>query len=152
MTPRPFHRWKSFWLGILIACFLGWAWWDSLRFESSVTWHRFTVTNASGAIFIVYGSQDTASPELSWARSDPNTFIYITLSAFVPPGLLRGGDEDPGNLWAAAVSSESPAVYHEVAIEGMRFQPRGDWLILLAFVLPWSGFLIWRGRRMKRLS
>jgi hypothetical protein len=26
MTPRPLHKWKSFWLGILVLGFLGWAW------------------------------------------------------------------------------------------------------------------------------
>ena len=33
-TPRPLYKWKSFWLGILVLGFLGWAWWDSFP-------HRF---------------------------------------------------------------------------------------------------------------
>jgi hypothetical protein len=31
MTPRPIYRWKSFWLGLFVACFLAWAWRDSYR-------------------------------------------------------------------------------------------------------------------------
>ena len=26
MSPRPIHRWKSLWLGILVLLYLGWAW------------------------------------------------------------------------------------------------------------------------------
>ena len=35
-TPRPFYRWKSFWLGLFVLVFLGWAWSDSFRNESAV--------------------------------------------------------------------------------------------------------------------
>jgi hypothetical protein len=40
MTPRPLHRWKSFWFGIVVLVFLGWSWgtskWaiDSLTLET----------------------------------------------------------------------------------------------------------------------
>jgi|GEM_PF-5335040 len=27
MTPRPFHRWKSFWIGIFVIASLCWSWW-----------------------------------------------------------------------------------------------------------------------------
>ena len=33
---RPLYRWKSFWLGVLVLVFLGWACWDSFRHESQV--------------------------------------------------------------------------------------------------------------------
>ena len=29
MKPRPFYRWKSFWLGLCVSVALGWAWWDN---------------------------------------------------------------------------------------------------------------------------
>ena len=29
MKPRPFYRWKSFWLGLCVLVFFGWGWWDS---------------------------------------------------------------------------------------------------------------------------
>ena len=35
MTPRPFYRWKSFWLGLCVLVFLGWAWRDSLSRRAS---------------------------------------------------------------------------------------------------------------------
>ncbi|MCW1922623.1 hypothetical protein OKA05_08660 [Luteolibacter arcticus] len=34
MTPRPCYRWKTFWLGLFVASFLGWAWWDSNSHET----------------------------------------------------------------------------------------------------------------------
>ena len=36
MKPRLLLRRVSFWLGLFVACFLAWAWWDSKRFETSV--------------------------------------------------------------------------------------------------------------------
>jgi hypothetical protein len=36
MPPRPIHRWKSFWLGILVIVFLGWAWARSIHFGEMV--------------------------------------------------------------------------------------------------------------------
>ena len=31
MKPRPFYRRKSFWLGLFVLVFLGWAWWQSFH-------------------------------------------------------------------------------------------------------------------------
>jgi hypothetical protein len=31
MMQRPVHRRVSFWLGLFVACFIVWAWWDSMN-------------------------------------------------------------------------------------------------------------------------
>jgi hypothetical protein len=38
VPTRPIHHWPSFWLGLFVSAFLGWAWWDSHRYFSSLTW------------------------------------------------------------------------------------------------------------------
>ncbi|MCW1926626.1 hypothetical protein OKA05_29000 [Luteolibacter arcticus] len=35
---HPLHRWPSFWLGLFVASFLAWAWWDSHRYFSRIVW------------------------------------------------------------------------------------------------------------------
>ncbi|MCW1886307.1 hypothetical protein OKA04_16335 [Luteolibacter flavescens] len=37
MRP-PLHRWISFWLGLFVIVFVGWAWWDSHRYYSTLIW------------------------------------------------------------------------------------------------------------------
>ena len=38
MPPRSLYRWKTFWFGLLIVVFFAWAWWDSHRHFSAITW------------------------------------------------------------------------------------------------------------------
>jgi len=40
MKPRPFYRWKSFWLGLCVLVFSGWAWWDCGRNSTFATLQR----------------------------------------------------------------------------------------------------------------
>jgi len=51
VRPRPIHYWPSFWLGLFSAAFLGWAWWDSHHYFSSLTWIGNGIAwNADGKI------------------------------------------------------------------------------------------------------
>src|SRR6218665_3773821 len=38
MSQRPIYRWKSFWLGMVVLCFLGWAWARSMKRMDAVRW------------------------------------------------------------------------------------------------------------------
>ena len=38
MRPRPLYKWKSFWLGILVLGFMGWAWARSTARMDGVSW------------------------------------------------------------------------------------------------------------------
>jgi len=51
--PRPFYRWKSFWLGILVLGFLAWAAWDSTRFISGAAFSKWTLSRVMGHTFVV---------------------------------------------------------------------------------------------------
>ena len=62
MTPRPFYRWKSFWFGILVLGFIGWAWRDCSRNKSyiTMTWQRWgtyhEICRAKGATLVLKGT------------------------------------------------------------------------------------------------
>ena len=53
MKPRPFYRWKSFWLGLCVSVALGWAWWDNTH---SRTFFDFRLASSfndpRGSLFI----------------------------------------------------------------------------------------------------
>jgi len=58
MTPRPLHRWKSFWLGILVLGFLGWAWVRSIVYDDRIVWMEagstdiFAFGSRSGRVYV----------------------------------------------------------------------------------------------------
>jgi hypothetical protein len=66
MKPGPNRFWhsarrrSSFWLGLFVACFLAWAWWDSFRSQSTAVseWRNrtFTLSSLDGTIYFVSGS------------------------------------------------------------------------------------------------
>ncbi|MCW1921011.1 hypothetical protein OKA05_00495 [Luteolibacter arcticus] len=59
MTSRPLYRRVSFWLGLFVACFLAWAWWDSYRNGTSLacSWKTGSlwVVQADGSFYIASG-------------------------------------------------------------------------------------------------
>ena len=56
MKASFWHRTRrrpSFWLGLFIACFLAWAWWDSYRMEMSA---GFSATTRSYRVYRIEGA------------------------------------------------------------------------------------------------
>jgi hypothetical protein len=58
MTPRPIYRWKSFWLGVFVACFLAWAWGDSRRCETWLQVGGYGTVRLDGTTFVFKGVLD----------------------------------------------------------------------------------------------
>lgn len=127
MHPRPLHRWKSFWLGLIVLIFLGWAWvrstggWDEVHFTSP------------GSSNAVFGSNATEGLSFGW-----------TDYPFVPEGVsfasFRGGQIN--NWFPEAVTLVGGRTLECVTI--------AHWFLILLFLVPWAGFLFWRIRRMRR--
>jgi hypothetical protein len=156
MTPRPFYRWKSLWFGIFVASFVVGAWWDSIHFHSEVTSRQIRAINEGGGITLERDVHRARAAWLEWMRYDlaPDPRLW----AFEGPLFVRGGGMGLEALNVAAGEDASWG-YHEGEAFFMRVKPRENWLlfiphwlVLIAFVAPWSGFLIWRVRRMKRRS
>src|SRR5262245_27413024 len=116
MKPHPFYRWKSFWLGLFVACFLAWAWWDSHKHQTYVVW--------SGAHYTCYlGRRDG-----------------FTLFADVPWGISLGWRFNRfaiGNLRVPDVWMGWPDVRSVLG---------RDSLIFFSFLGLWGGWLGWRAR------
>jgi hypothetical protein len=131
MSPRPVHRWKSFWFGVLVLAFLGWAWLRSMDVRDSASWRSHggqsccEVSNYHGEVGLVWG--------------DPGTVgLYL-------PGIAFFSDSDSGDDWFPIASLFSLE-------EDMSVLLLAHWFLILLFLLPWTAFLFWRIRRMKRLA
>ncbi|MCW1926397.1 hypothetical protein OKA05_27850 [Luteolibacter arcticus] len=123
MTPRPLHRRVSFWLGLFIACFLGWAWWHSYRY-----------CPGAGVAF--------AGAQISAARQDGATFV------FTPPdqGMARHWiDVEPRASCPDLEDALSTAEGLDV-----RWMRLPDPLVFLTYLALWTAALAWRQRRLRQ--
>ena len=131
MTPCHFHRWKSFWFGVLFLAFLGWAWSRSLRHLDGFFWMapRFHLT----------AGQTTGRVELAWSASSGawgwgESFLWIHEAA----------DNAGEPLFPKAVNWETYPGKIQLTV--------AHWFIILVLLVPWTAFLLWRHRRMKRFA
>lgn len=124
---RPLHRWKSFWLGLFVLVFLGWAWARSTTALSQVLWP----TGTSTAVVIgQFGSRVVLASGESGMTLPPglqfnNVFVDYGDDIFPPSaGFLRR----PKGIFVA------------------------HWFLILLFLVPWFGWLAWRWRRHRILT
>ena len=136
MPARPFYRWKSFWLGILVLAFFGGAWWWSLTHYRAIWFHqgaaRWQVSFTVGTVAIErmkwvpasapvrrLGAVATKVPAVDWRHLPP---------AFERDPWRRSGDGVGYPTWAFAY-----------------------WFVALLFLIPWWAMLVWRWRRQREL-
>ena len=124
MNPRPLYRWKSFWLGVLVIAFLGWAWgWSMDRYFGGYLAARPARVGAvaiPGKISLSIRKTETSGIGYFYEKSDGWTPL--------PPALT----------WSAEWGGIKAAFAY--------------WFLILLFLLAWSGWLAWRWRRIKRLD
>ena len=133
MPPRPIHLWKSFWLGILVLIFLGWAWVRSMSHMDIAAW---IYTSGTQGIFV-----RSTDARLHWFATGPGHSISPTTPHFQVYTYGSG----PAENWFPRFITFEP------------FEDKGGWtlylahwFIILLFLIPWTAFLIWRWQRMKR--
>ena len=120
MAPRPLIKWKSFWLGILVLGFLGWAWVRSMARYDGLFWYSVggTITGASNSGGLLHLVIETPG-----ARLPANPGINVvsrTLAA--------------RDWWPRAFQNTSVA----------------HWFLMLLFLVPWISFLAWRVRKQRK--
>jgi hypothetical protein len=122
MSPRPIHRWKSFWLGLFAAGFLAWAWWDSHTHETiayRAGWTRTTyLYRASGETTIAQG------PSLLFDVSGKSWGYIHQELPLLPP------------VWELS--------------DDVRRITIADPLVFFTYLGLWSAWLAWHGRREQR--
>ena len=124
---RPLYRWKSFWFGVLVIAFLGWAWVRSVKVAD--TWTYGFPSSQMG------GGNEAGTALLYWYADTP-----------AGPGLIAFA-----RPWVNADNPPVRAVKVTFSKELREIKVR-DWFLNLLFLVPWSGWLAWRWRRIKRLA
>ena len=125
---RPVYRWKTFWLGILILTYLGWAWHDSTDARTTAILtapHRWLAVNQlDGQAGFFHGSR---------------------LPSSTPPWNIEF-DRDP----------DSSTIDYIYVVDAIPANTRGiiiaHWLLILVFLALWTALLALRWIRLNRLS
>jgi hypothetical protein len=131
MPPRPLHRWKSFWLGVFVVVFLGWAWARSMGIIDGIRWE------SASAGTLLQADHCDGQILFSYVPSYPVKRSIFELSSQT---FSVSGHWFP---WAVNVMNSIP---------GMHILGIAHWFLILLFLLPWTTWLVWRSRRMKRLA
>ena len=83
MKPRPFYRWKSFWLGLCVLVFLGWTLFASLNRANLLRWRipgslALIVGDTGGRAYVGWGGFIFHHPAAE-ARADriPPPITYV---------------------------------------------------------------------------
>ena len=136
MKPRPFYRWKSFWLGLFVLMFLGAQWEESIQCYRAAAWG-----DSSGrARMVVAQSDSMIMVKLRNARAPTRA---------IPPGFQWGVTpfvKENRQPWF-------PWPWYMESYEGWSLNCAvAHWLLILLFLVPWVGFLAWRVRRQRQQS
>ena len=131
IPPRPVYRWKTFWFGILILAFIGWAWIDSMKHYSGILY-------AVPPQNIFVARQHAGSVVLGWDTSE-QFGVHEFQSAREPSSPY---EHTPWFPKAAAVEKHGANTTASIA----------HWYLLLNSLLLWAVFLAWRRQRLKRLA
>ena len=135
MRRRPFYRWKSFWLGVVVLCFLGWAWARSLSRTEGV--------------------------RVVWGMRYYTLQLYdevVTVEQWDAPAGLGLTPQPPGWIWFSALLKPEDLGVQEEWVLFTRNSWSPAYLTWIAFpvsaafrvcLVMWGGWLLWHGRRRR---
>ena len=130
MTPRRLIRWKSFWFGILVLGFLGWAWAFSLQHYSAIQSNSplgwITVAQFEGDAALLAGRDGQ-----QWEFSTSNSEVAHDPEKYSQALTYHRA------LWQSVVPSRAVLVASHASL-------------VLFFLIPWSAFLAWRWQRQRK--
>jgi hypothetical protein len=132
MPSRPLHRWKTFWLGLLVLIFLGWSWWASMNQIVGVTW-----ASSNGVRQLQLFNYDAMAG--CWIGDDG----YRRTAGFHWDQRKYETEEKEDGIWF-----QPGVALTEQSGNGVKF---AHWFLILLFLVSWAGFLLWRVRRMRPL-
>jgi len=154
VPPRRLIRWKSFWLGILVLGFLGWAWVDSFRHEATVAEGTWNVSSATGGVMMFAFGHPVYDFKMEY---DPiQSDWYAEWSAIQPLFWFQRPEPVDGNWHERAVAARNARELYPAYMENwplsrwMVFIPY--WFILLVACIPWAAFLAWRWNKQRKLT
>jgi hypothetical protein len=135
---RTLYRWKSFWLGLFVLVFLGWAWVVSQTHPFVATWyppagHGVEARNAFNKVRIAWDKEFSFGSGPNLEGPGPGFNAWIHTYGFSDTPFVR-----PFEVFANDINGTGVAVAH--------------WFLILLFRVPWSGWLVCRWRRLKSLE
>lgn len=136
MKPKPLYRSMTFWFGILVIGFICLAWWDSRRVGRGMNIHQFGFVHAGNQLHITF---------------EPDLLGQIWKPDFTRGGVpaIPVGDAFPKLDWGPIMVTDA-VTSRPRRIGSILVIPH--WLPLLAFALPWTGLLLLRARRIRRVK
>ena len=129
MFPRPFHRWKSFWLGVFILSILGWSWARSQHHLDGFLW---------------------MAPRFHLSAGHTTGFIELAWSAAT-------GARGESFIWIHDAAATTGEPLFPKAVNGERYPDQiqltvAYWFLMLIFLVSWSAFLCWWWCRQRRIA
>ena len=165
MSRRPIYRWKSFWLGVVVLCFLGWAWARSMTWRDEVIWQRATEGSGTGAVDgdSVSAWQERGTVGVQWDNWNPFSDDGVSYSRRTIQDIL--GLADSETVWVKmgeVNEATGEMTYTEVSPIMVMFPTAlvmkedrvlvAHWVLCAVFVVVWGSWLGWRWRRERRAS
>ncbi|MEK7951674.1 hypothetical protein [Luteolibacter soli] len=136
MTSRPWYRWKSFWLGVVVLGFFGWAWMRSMTRDEGL------LVRGPGTRRVEAGVYDGCFRVRRWQRDVDTDHQTIRWESRVrEKGRLGPGD---GRKWALMGEEVVKPWVDQWWISFPMWVPFAGWLGV------WGAWLGWHGRRMRR--
>lgn len=149
------HHSMTFWSGLLVLGFFGYAWRESTLWNSQFMTGPYEVRNHHSAVTMVYSGS-------AWNFDfDETRASYRELDRLPAPFFVRaeGRTWTPTRadleVWSEEVR-DAPTERERMQIN-LRYRRASDWalsiphwLILLAFAVPWLALLLWRAQRRSK--
>jgi hypothetical protein len=122
MSPPPVYRWKSFWLGLLILGFVGWAWMQSMD--------HLQVLGVRGPSAWVYLAQSNGNTCIAPNAHPPVLGTWMAINERIYP-------------------SDTQVWWNQLCVEGLVLP---YWLLMILPLVPWLGFLALRWQRLRKIQ
>ena len=170
MRRRAVWRWKSFWLGVLVLCFLGWVWVRSMGWHSEVTWQRAHRGSGTAAVTAdglgISAWQDGGNVSITWDAYSPfvdDGLTYwsrsmedmygledstLVMDSSAPEGEME--KDVPYGEWKWSMRRMFPdAVTMKIKDDRVHV---AHWFLCVMFFLVWAGWMVWRWRRVLKTN
>lgn len=150
MKPKSLCRSLIFWSGIFVMGFICWSWRDSMHLHRYALHGSLSIGQCEGEVIVC--REAGARRSFYWDLSD----LTREVRAFPAPLFVRGSDAadqmfDMMEFDRMTIRDQTiSATRHRSPQNWVLLLPH--WLILLAVILPWSGLLLWRTRRIRRAN
>ena len=130
VTRRPIYQWKSFWLGVVLLLFVGWAWQQGMRMNQ---WVR---VSTPGIAFGVNQYEGQAGVFVNFIKESWD------ISRGAVPRQEKVWFPFPGQVRLGKVDGAYVPMWH--------FRVRfAHWFLMLVVAVGWTAWLRWRWRSLK---